>query len=110
MDDVPRNRDRDGWDWLEGRGTPPPGTPPSNVVKFPVEPPAHIAIAQVIRADAGILPSVVTEPVSPERAGHLFLRAARSALSKFLAGEYIGPEEAHYLEALDEMRRQGPKP
>ena len=110
MDDggIPRNADRDGWDRLEGRG--PGGPAESNFVKFPVEPPTHIAIAQVIRADAGIPPGSVTEPVSPERAGHLFLRAARSALSNFLAGEYIGPEEAHYLEALDEMRRQGPKP
>jgi hypothetical protein len=79
VDDTPRNRDRDGWDYLEGRGTPPPGSPaPSNVVKFPVEPPAHIAKAQVIRANAGILPIVTTpEPpavVSDERGLALMVR------------------------------------
>ena len=46
----------DGFDFLEGRGTPPPGTP-SNVVRFPVEPPAHIATSQRIVAEAGILPA-----------------------------------------------------
>jgi hypothetical protein len=107
VDDIPRNRDRDGWDYLEGRG---PGKP-ANVVDFPVTPPPHLATSQRIAADAGIVPDVATstEPVSPERAGHLFLRAARIALRKFLAGEYIGPEDARYLEALDEMRRQEPK-
>ena len=48
----------DGFDFLEGRGTPPPGTP-SNVVRFPVEPPAHIATSQRIAAEASI---VVTTP------------------------------------------------
>jgi hypothetical protein len=108
--DIPFNRHREEWDALEGRG--PGGPTPSNVVDFPVTPPPHVATSQVILRDAGVRPGNVTstEPVSPERASHLFLRAARIALRKFLAGEYIGPEEAHYLEALDEMRRQGPKP
>jgi hypothetical protein len=64
VDDYPpRNRHREDWDFLEGRGTPPPGTP-SNVVRFPVEPPAHIATSQRIAAEAGILPAitVVTTP------------------------------------------------
>jgi hypothetical protein len=77
MDDYPpRNRDRDGWDFLEGRGTPPPGTPaPSNVVKFPVEPPPHLATAQRIRAEYSTVPTtpVVTtpapEPVIPDERG-----------------------------------------
>jgi hypothetical protein len=110
MDDTPRNRDRDGWDYLEGRG--PGGPKASNVVNLPVSPPVHVATSQVILHDAGIRPNVATStgPASPERANHLFLRAARIALRKFLAGEYIGPEDARYLEALDEMRRQEPKP
>jgi predicted nucleic acid-binding Zn ribbon protein len=70
VDDYPpRNRDRDGWDYLEGRGTQPPGTPaPSNVVKFPVEPPPHIATAQRIAADAGLLPPVDVAPTDAEPA------------------------------------------
>jgi hypothetical protein len=58
VDDIPFNRHREEWDALEGRGTPPPGTP-SNVVAFPVEPPAHIATSQRIAAEASI---VVTTP------------------------------------------------
>jgi hypothetical protein len=110
VDDIPRNSAsaRDAWDRLEGRG---PGGP-ANVVDFPLSPPPHISKAQIIRADAGILPTVVTptEPVSRDRASRLFLRAARSALSKFLAGEWLSDEEARYLEALNEARKQEDKP
>ena len=58
MDDdgIRRNVDRDAWDWLEGRTPAPPGTP-SNVVRFPVEPPAHIATSQRIKEEAGIVPA-----------------------------------------------------
>jgi hypothetical protein len=63
VDDYPpRNRHREDWDYLEGRGTPPPGTP-SNVVRFPVEPPAHLATSQRIAAEAGIVPNVTTSIV-----------------------------------------------
>ena len=56
-DDNPfRTRDIGAWDYLEGRGAPPPGTP-SNVVRFPVEPPAHIATSQRIKEEAGIVPA-----------------------------------------------------
>jgi hypothetical protein len=65
MDDIPHNRDRDGWDYLEGRGTPPPGTP-SNVVAFPIEPPKHIATSQIILADAGLLPVVPARNLAPD--------------------------------------------
>ena len=60
MDDdgIRRNVDREAWDWLEGRTPAPPGTP-SNVVRVPVEPPAHIATSQRIAAEASI---VVTTP------------------------------------------------
>jgi hypothetical protein len=80
MDDdgIRRNRDRDGWDFLEGRGTPPPGTP-TNLVQFPIEPPPHIATSQRIRADAGILPTIepaptADAPVSDERGMSLLVR------------------------------------
>jgi hypothetical protein len=100
---------RDGFDFLEGRG--PGGPKPAEVIAFPLAPPPNIARAQIIRADAGILPTLDTPPpVSPERAGRLFMRAAREALGKFLRGEWLSDEEARYLETLDEMRRQGPKP
>ena len=92
MDDYPpRNRDRDGWDYLEGRGAPPPGTP-SNVVRFPVEPPAHIATSQRITAEAGIVPTTVEptpEPViSDERGMSLLVR-----LTAHLTGYGKPPKE-----------------
>ena len=97
MDDIPRNRDRDGWDYLEGRGTPPLGTPASNVVKFPIEPPAHIATSQRIAADAGLAPSSIVgltpeptpEPViSDERGMSLLVR-----LTAHLTGYGKPPKE-----------------
>jgi hypothetical protein len=103
--DIPRNRDRDGWDYLEGRG---PGGP-ANVVDFPLSPPPHIATSQRIAAEAGIVATITIPPLAPataEHAARLFMRAARAALSKFLAGEWLSDEEARYLEALDAARRK----
>lgn len=70
VDDYPpRNRDRDGWDYLEGRGTPPPGTPaPTNIIQLPTSPPPHIATSQTILAEAGLLPpvDVTVGPTTPD--------------------------------------------
>jgi len=111
VDDYPpRNRDRDGWDFLEGRG---PGGPKSNVVDFPISPPPHIATSQRIAAEAGIVPTITVPPPAPataERAAGLFARLARSALGKYLRGEWLSDEEARTLETLDELRRKDKAP
>jgi hypothetical protein len=90
VDDYPpRNRHREDWDFLEGRGTPPPGT---NVVKFPVSPAPHLATSQRIAAEAGIVPTTVEptpEPViSDERGMSLLVR-----LTAHLTGYGKPPKE-----------------
>jgi hypothetical protein len=109
VDDIPRNRDRDGWDFLEGRG--PGGPKPAEVIPFPKSPAPNVAAAQRIRADAGIVPTItVPPPATPERAAGLFARLARSALGKYLRGEWLSDEEARTLETLDELRRKDKAP